>query len=134
MSERIPAPKFLLGEPGKPYVVKQKRLTELEKFLADSPMHVVQLDASSVRNTEEFVAELKEVVTLTFPDTSWSILEDAADDIDEEWTFPLALIVRGYNKMLTKSPEAALSAMWQLCNLSEGIRREGQQFDIYFVI
>ena len=128
-------PETLLGEPGKPYTVRNRRLPELQAYLTQNQMTLVGVDAADARSEADFISLLKEI--LVFPSwagSTWDIFSDIGDEMEEEWPFPLALIVDNYSKMLSRNPELALSILWQLTSLSEGSRTEQRQFEIYFVL
>jgi len=134
VDEYFAPPAGLAGEGGKPYVILKRNQSAFERLLVSSSMTIVRVNAGAVSSESEFIDLMKHV--LPFPEWSgsnWDIFSDIGDEIDEEWAFPVGMVVEGYSRLLKRRPQLALSVLGQLESLSSDFRRERHQFDSYYI-
>jgi hypothetical protein len=127
-----PAP--LLVEAAEPYLVLQSRLDEFRGYLASVRARSVDMEIGVARDSAAVIDALKAV--LPFPDwcgSSWDSIEDAFEEIRQEWSFPLVVVVHGLESLIERKPHLALEVVLRMSGLSHAFSVAGDQLMVSYV-
>lgn len=135
MSEWItpPGPPVLISR-AQPYLVVPEMLGEFDHQVAERAAKRVEVDLASASAASDVISRLKEV--LPFPEwcaSSWDSIEDAFEEIREEWPFPLAVVVNGVDSLVARKPHLALETVLRVSELSHAFSVAGDQLLVVYV-
>ena len=123
----LPGPPFLAAR-SEPFVLGTWAAGDLVAHLASHGASCVVLDVRWATTSADVIDALK--VELPFPDwcaSGWDSVHDAFDELSSAWTFPLAVLVRGADRLAAEDPQLALSTVVRLDELSRAFSRGGNQ-------
>lgn len=109
-----------------PLLVETASLDALAAHYARA--HRVDADVRDAATTPQVIGALKAV--LPFPDwcgSNWDALDDAHDELLAAWSFPLLLVVRGFDRLLARHQHLALATTLNLHALRRAFARDGEQ-------
>ena len=107
---------------------------ELISILGASLVPAIAVDIASSQSVAQVIDQLKAV--LPFPrwcGSGWDSIDDAFEDLRESWTFPVVLVVHGWEEMFEVAAHDALAVTLGLSRLREAFSRVGQQFEVLYL-
>lgn len=116
-----------------PILVARGQLEALRRYAEDAEVRYVEADVSGVVDTVDLIGVIRSV--LPFPawcGSGWDSIDDAFDELRAAWTFPLLLVLTGYDELLARHQHLALEASLRLHELSEAFSRVEAQFMVAF--
>lgn len=134
MTEAIfPSDALLMGR-GDPYLVRVQDADDLLGHVSALGAKTVEIDVASASSVMDTIQAMKDV--LPFPNwcgSSWDSIEDAFQELLEAWDFPMYMMVRGFDDLLTRQPHVALKSVLRLQSLSEQFAFTGKQFLVVYL-
>jgi hypothetical protein len=125
----------ILEEATEPLLVRESHLEALRSFLASREVDVVEVDLAQTRDEVDVFATLKaELEFPTWCGAGWDSFADAFEEIRASWTFPLALIVHGSEKLLAARMHLALHTILGFDFARESFSRVGEQLLPIYVV
>jgi hypothetical protein len=127
-----PAP--ILVDAAEPYLIPESRLDDFRSYISSAPATSVDVDFGSTNDVAEVIDALKAV--LPFPDwcgSNWDSIEDAFEDIREEWSFPLVIVAHGLDSLIRRKPHLALEVVLRMSGLSQAFSAVGEQLMVTYV-
>ena len=127
-----PAP--ILVDSAEPYLIPESRLDDFRSYIASAQASSVEVDFGSAIDVAGVIDALKTV--LPFPDwcgSNWDSIEDAFDDIREEWSFPLVIVARGLSSLIDRKPHLAFEVVLRMSGLSQAFSTAGDQLLVTYV-
>ena len=127
-----PAP--VLADPAEPYLILESRLDDFRSYISAAPARSVDVDFGSTNDVTEVIDALKAV--LPFPDwcgSNWDAIEDAFEDIRQEWSFPLVIVAHGLSSLIGRKPHLALEVVLRMSGLSHAFSVAGDQLMVTYV-
>lgn len=130
---RLP-PVPLLVDSAEPYLVLESRLEDFRAYLASVGARAVDVEIGGAKDVAAVIATLKTV--LSFPawcGSSWDSIEDAFEEIRQEWSFPLVLVIHGLRSLMDRRPHLALEVVIRMNGLSHAFSLAGDQMMVAYV-
>jgi hypothetical protein len=128
-----PEPPLVISR-ASPLLVEAGRLDEVAVRITGAGAGRVDVLVADVANGFEMIEALKAV--LPFPEwcgSSWDSVEDAFDELRAAWSFPLLLVIRGYDLLLDSHQHVALETAIRLHELEQALSVAGDQLIVAFV-
>ena len=118
--------------PGQPFLAARSEPFLLGTWTADDfaahasarRAECVMVDVARATTTADVIDALK--AELEFPDwcaSEWDSVNDAFEELRSAWPSPLALLVRGADRLIMRNPQLALSTVVRLDELSQALGR-----------
>lgn len=127
-----PLPPVVLAR-SSPMLVASGQLEALRRYAEDAGLRYVEADVSGAADTVGLIGAIRSV--LPFPEwcgSGWDSIDDAFDELRTAWTFPLLLVLTGYDELLTRRQHLALEASLRLHELSDAFSRVEEQLMVAF--
>ena len=127
-----PAP--ILVDSAEPYLILESRLDDFRGYLSSAQARSVDVDFGSANDVATVIDALKAV--LPFPDwcgSNWDSIEDAFEDIRQEWSFPLVIVASGLSSLIDRKPHLALEVVLRMSGLSQAFSAAGDQLLVTYV-
>lgn len=119
----LPGPPFLAAR-SEPYLLGTWTAEDFAAYVSAQGAGCVVVDVAHATSSGEVTDALK--ANLEFPDwcaSGWDSVHDAFEELRAAWPFPLALLVRGADRLAVRNPQLALSTVVRLEELSQAFGR-----------
>lgn len=116
-----------------PMLVARGQLEALRRYTQDAAVRYVEADVSGAVDTVALIGAIRSV--LPFPEwcgSGWDSIDDAFDELRDAWTFPLLLVLTGYDELLSRHQHLALETSLRLHELSDAFSSVEEQFMVVF--
>ncbi|MCY7289485.1 MAG: barstar family protein [Cryobacterium sp.] len=126
-------PGMLPAGRAEPLLVSESHLGDVHEWVTQADASWVVIDLSAATDTASVIDALKGV--LPFPDwcaSSWDSLDDAFEELRQEWRFPLFVVVRGLRSTLTAKPHLGLEVVVRLSELRRALSIAGDQLTVLY--
>lgn len=133
MSDWIDYPPPLVHSTASPVLVEASRVEELAAHVVTGGASRVDVQIAQANSSFDVIEALKAV--LVFPDwcgSGWDSIEDAFEELRSAWSFPLLMVVRGYDRLLDTHQHVALETAIRLHALEQAFSVGGDQLIVAF--
>jgi len=133
MSGWIPPPPMTTRT--EPYLFARADLGALREYLAGRGAGIAELDVSGAGSISEVIGQMKDV--LPFPGwmgNGWDSVFDATEELRAELTFPCAVVIGGYDRLLATHPHDALQLTIRLTDLERELGFKKAQLIVYYEV
>jgi hypothetical protein len=127
-------PTPILVDSAEPYLIPESRLDDFRSYISSAQARSVDVDFGSANDVAAVIDALKAV--LPFPDwcgSNWDSIEDAFDDIRQEWSFPLVIVAHGLSSLIDRKVHLALEVVLRMSGLSHAFSVAGDQLMVTYV-
>jgi hypothetical protein len=123
----------MLVDSAEPYLISQSSLDDFRRYVSSVQARSVEVDFGSANDVAAVIDALKTV--LPFPDwcgSNWDAIEDAFDDLRQEWSFPLVIIAHGLSSLIDRKPHLAFEVVLRISGLSQAFSTVGDQLMVIY--